>query len=76
MRWDNPEPGIFEAFRRRCTDVVLEVYVANDDDPDEHAWWALSEGRVIAAGTAGSLAEAKRQAELASVSPRPLGKVQ
>lgn len=66
LEWDNPEPGVYEAFTTRTTDVALEVYESNDeDDSDLYAWWALSEGRVVAAGEAVGLEEAKAQCEAA-----------
>ena len=66
MTWENPEPGVHELRTTRTTDVVLEVYEPEADEEDERVlWWALSEGRAIALGTADSVEEGKRLVELA-----------
>lgn len=65
MKWDNPEPGVHEAFATRTVNVALEVFETDDDEPDGMCkWWALSEGHVIGHGWAPDIAEAKRQCEL------------
>jgi hypothetical protein len=64
MIWDNPEPGVHEAFTTRTTDVVLEVFEPLvDEDDDEVLWWAVSEGKVLFAGRARSVEEAKQEVE-------------
>lgn len=66
MTWDNPEPGVHELRTTRTADVVLEVCEPEADEEDTRVlWWALSEGRAIAHGTADSVAEGKRLAVLA-----------
>lgn len=67
MNWDNPEPGVYEAFTQRTTDVVLEVFspLEDDEDDQEYLWWAVSEGRVLHCGIADSVEEAQRDCELA-----------
>ena len=67
MKWDNPEPGVYESFTMRTTDVHLEVFSPLDEaDDDEYVWWVWSEGRRITGGRAHSLEEAQRQCELAA----------
>lgn len=67
MKWDNPEPGVYEASAKRTRDVALEVFAPLDDeDADEYVWWAFSEGRRVASGYADSLKSAKQQCELAA----------
>ena len=64
MNWDNPEPGVHEAFTTRTTDVVLEVFEPSvDGDDDEVLWWAVSEGKVLFWGNASSVEEAKQEVE-------------
>ena len=65
MKWDNPEPGIYEATTTRTTDVLLEVFSPLEEEEDqEYLWWAVSEGRVLHCGLATSVDEAQRQCEL------------
>ena len=63
MIWDNPEPGVYEAFTTRTINVGLEVYQPNADDPDLYRWWAFSEGRVLGSGECVGLEAAKAACE-------------
>lgn len=68
MKWENPEPGVYEATTTRTTDVLLEVFSPLDGEEDqaEYLWWAVSEGRLLHVGVAGSVADAQRDCELAA----------
>lgn len=64
MNWDQPEPGVWEAFTTRTADVTLEVFDPQEEDDGDYLWMAFSDGRVLGAGRAESLEEAKRRCEL------------
>lgn len=62
MKWDNPEPGIYEAMTTRTQAVTLEVFEpAPEDDAGRYQWWAIAGGRVIADGETYGLSTAMAQ---------------